>query len=51
MIFGHVDVRWLQDQYVILTQPAVLIFMESDSAGLVLGDREEERAGGKEMVS
>lgn len=46
MILDHVDVRWLQDQYAILTQSAVLIFMECDSAGLVEG--EEERAGGKE---
>lgn len=49
MILDHVDVRWLQDQYAILTQPAVLIFMECDSAGLKQGDEgEEERAGGKE---
>lgn len=50
MILDHVDVRWLQDQYAILTQSAVLIFMECDSAGLVQGDGEEERAGGKERV-
>lgn len=46
MVLGHVDVRWLQDQHTILTQPAVLIFMGCDSAGLVQGDGgEEERAG------
>lgn len=38
MILDHVDVRWLQDRDVILTQTAVLIFMGCDSAGYAQRD-------------
>lgn len=48
MVLGHADVRRLQDQHAILTQPAVLIFMGCDSAGLKQGDREEEEWAGGE---
>ncbi|KAG1968137.1 hypothetical protein F2P79_003172 [Pimephales promelas] len=43
MISDHVDVRWLQDQYAILPQPAVLIFMECDSEGLLQKEGERKK--------
>lgn len=47
MILDHVDVRWLQDRDVILTQTAVLILMGCNSAGYAQRDGGvEERAGG-----